>query len=304
MSDPGKDSNVLLGGLRSQGAFIRTDRPDKPLVSIVTVVLNGERHIEQTIQSVLGQNYDNIEYIIIDGNSSDRTLDIIRRYDDRIAYWKSEPDGGIYDAMNQGIALSSGTLINLLNADDYLEPQAVDRVVRTYLRVNCPKAIVYGNAFAVDDIHHVRAELFSTMRYWVGMTINHQAMFVHKGVYHEVGPYNSGYRLAADYDFLVRCRRKDVQFLPIPGCLVNFRNRGLSVRESGLHRKEANEICKQYFGSFSIKRWDFIIFNYIWMPLKLSVRAVLYTTVGVAGSRKMIDIYKKIVFGLNRHSKV
>jgi glycosyltransferase involved in cell wall biosynthesis len=99
----------IAGGLRTKGLFKATS-PAKPLITVITVVLNGERHLEQAIQSVIKQDYPHIEYVIIDGGSTDGTLDIIRKYEARIDYWVSEPDNGIYDAMNKGIALARGEL--------------------------------------------------------------------------------------------------------------------------------------------------------------------------------------------------
>jgi hypothetical protein len=108
-----------IGGLRTKGLH-KFDRDGWPLVSIVTVVFNGKRYIEQTIQSVINQSYPNVEYIIIDGGSTDGTLDIIRKYDSYLNYWVSDPDRGIYNAMNKGTALASGRYIIHLNADDLL----------------------------------------------------------------------------------------------------------------------------------------------------------------------------------------
>lgn len=268
----------------------------KPLVTVITVVRNGARHLEQAILSVLGQSYDHIEYIIIDGGSVDGTLDIIRSYEDRLAYWVSERDSGIYDAMNKGIQASSGELINLLNADDYLEPASVETIVGRYIRFGRP-AVYFGLAYAVDDAFAVKAEMFPTMRFWVGMTINHQAMFVHKAVYEQVGLYNSAYSLAGDFDFLVRCMQAKVPFLSIDRCLVNFRNSGTSVTESKRYRREAGIVSRSHFPFFSLKRADFLFFNYFWLPFKRGCRALLYKTFGVRGSRRMIRLLKKLLLG-------
>src|ERR1700742_4639960 len=108
----------MQGGLRLKG-IKKQSEIDNPLVSVVTVVYNGAKHLEQTINSVLNQSHKNVEYIIIDGGSTDGTLDIIKRYEDKIDYWQSERDGGIYFAMNKGVSLAKGELIGILNADDF-----------------------------------------------------------------------------------------------------------------------------------------------------------------------------------------
>jgi len=104
----------------------------EPLVSIITVVLNGRKTIEQTILSVRNQSYANIEYIIIDGGSTDGTINIIEKYSEGVDFWISESDNGLYDAMNKGIGYANGELIGLLNSDDYYESDAVSRVIEAY----------------------------------------------------------------------------------------------------------------------------------------------------------------------------
>ncbi len=287
-------SGRLEGGLRVQGISLSESTPGKPVISVVTVVRNGEHSLEQTIQSVLQQTYGAIEYIVIDGASTDGTLDIIKKYERKIAYWISEPDKGIYDAMNKGISASSGELINLLNADDYLEPNAVELVVAKYLDMR-KSAIIYGHAFAVDDRYSVKAPLFSRPAYWLGMTINHQSMFVHRKIYESIGLYDIQYRAAADYDFLVRSFRNNVPFELVEACIVNYRNSGVSFT-STRHREESNIINKKQFGTWSKKRWAFIMFNYAWMPVKLSLRTFLYEIIGVKRTRMLISLYKKIFF--------
>lgn len=113
--EPKKD--ILSGGLRTKGVG-KIGTIDRPLISVITVVFNGEQKIAQTIQSVINQDYQNIEYIIIDGSSKDRTIETIEQYTDRIDYWQSEPDLGIYDAMNKGIDLATGEWLNFMNCGD------------------------------------------------------------------------------------------------------------------------------------------------------------------------------------------
>ncbi|MBU1986032.1 MAG: glycosyltransferase, partial [Proteobacteria bacterium] len=120
------------GGMRSRGIEVQGG-PGHPLVSIITIVFNGESSIRQTIDSVLRQSYDPIEYIVIDGGSRDGTVSIIREYDAKIAYWQSEPDKGISDAFNKGIRAARGEIIGLVNAGDWYEVDTVKRVVENFL---------------------------------------------------------------------------------------------------------------------------------------------------------------------------
>ena len=106
----------------------------QPKVSIITVCFNSAKTIRDTIESVINQTYKNIEYIIVDGGSTDGTIDIIKEYEPYIAKWVSESDDGIYDAMNKGIMMSTGEIIGLVNSDDFLELEAIKNVVKTYLK--------------------------------------------------------------------------------------------------------------------------------------------------------------------------
>jgi len=120
---------------------------DQPLVSIITIVYNGEKHLQQTIESVLGQSYKPIEYLVVDGGSTDNSLSIIRSYGERIARWKSEKDRGISDAFNKGLSMVSGEIIGIINADDWYEPEAVERAVEALVGSD----IVYGDLRLIKD---------------------------------------------------------------------------------------------------------------------------------------------------------
>jgi len=115
---PEGESRQGEGGLRTQGCF-KTSLPNKPLITVITVIFNGEKFLEETIQSVINQTYDNVEYIIIDGGSTDGTLDIIRQYEHAIDYWISEKDSGMYDALAKGLQLATGHVLAYINAGDY-----------------------------------------------------------------------------------------------------------------------------------------------------------------------------------------
>jgi glycosyltransferase involved in cell wall biosynthesis len=133
------------GGLRTKGIAKQSSK-HMPLITVITVVRNGEKTLEQTILSVIDQTYQNVEYIIIDGVSTDNTLDIVRKYEDRIDYWMSEPDGGIYYAMNKGIDLASGEWINFMNSgDSFYKENTVDSVIPFLMNLKIDLVIGQAN---------------------------------------------------------------------------------------------------------------------------------------------------------------
>ena len=239
----------MHGGLRTTDAAPRQSEPGAPLVSIITVVRNGAAHVEQAITSVLNQSYRNFEYIVIDGGSTDTTLDIIRKYEDRIDYWLSETDRGIYHAMNKGLKLAGGELIGLLNADDFYESDALAQVVACW-RPDQP-AIYYGDNLVLQEDLGITYRRRASLRYWLGMSICHQAMFVHAAIYRQLQGYRTGYRLAADYDFLLRAVSAGVALVPVPAFLVTYRDTGLTSRHYAVSLAEAKRINRDSFGRFS-----------------------------------------------------
>ena len=195
------------GGLRLQGYF-KTSQNSKPLISIITVVYNGEKYLEETISSVLNQTYDNVEYIIIDGGSSDKTLEIIKKYEDKIDYWVSERDRGIYDAMNKGISLCKGKIIGIVNADDYIYHETLAKVISLLQEEEI--MFVYGKLDllsedgkifkTIDSIgqEHIKYRIFKLMPFL------HPTMFVKKSIYKQIGLFSTQYKLSADYDFTLK----------------------------------------------------------------------------------------------------
>lgn len=165
--------------------------------------------LRQAIESVLSQTYHDIEYIIIDGGSTDGTVEIVREYSNRIAQFISEPDGGIYDAMNKGIALASGDIIAFLNADDlYAANDVIANVADVFLRSEAD--VVFGDLVYVDrlDISNVvrfySARNFAPWKLRFGWMPPHPATFVRAEVYREAGGFDTAYRIASDYEFMVR----------------------------------------------------------------------------------------------------
>ena len=203
-----------------------------PRVSIITVVYNGEKHLEQTIQSVINQTYKNIEYIIIDGGSTDGTLDIIKKYKDHIDYWLSESDNGLYDAMNKGIGIAKGDLIGMINSDDWYESDAVKIIATTY-RNHPEKNIFHADRYDIgeDGTRRIRKYNPSVLKLkYYDMTYNHPSMFVTKEEYSK-HVYNTDLRVLSDYQFVLEAFLKDKNsFFYIDRAIVNYRLDGISTQ--------------------------------------------------------------------------
>ncbi|MBD5468184.1 MAG: glycosyltransferase [Lachnospiraceae bacterium] len=198
------------------------------LVTIITVCYNSEKTIAQTIESVLHQTYSDIEYLIIDGKSSDNTMKIVENY--RMAFGArmrvvSEPDNGIYDAMNKGIRMASGDLIGIINSDDFYEQDAVEKIVRSYRKDMC--AVLYG---AVRNLVDDREESVSILshEFLDRRMIGHPACFITKSAYDRYGLYDTKYCSVADYDLMLRYRNSGgVEFVPVYEIIANFRSGGM-----------------------------------------------------------------------------
>lgn len=221
--------------------------PETP-VSVVTVCLNAEAHIRTAIESVLGQTFHGIEYLIVDGGSTDGTLDIIRELEPRFCgrmRWTSEPDDGLYDAMNKGVAAATGALVGTLNADDFYEADAVERAVEAWLAVP-GTGVVYGDLRTIDGqgVQKVlqTPESVTARQLQSDMTLHHPATFVASEVYAVLGAYDTRYRIAADYDFLLRCVDAGVLFTRAPAVLTNFSLGGVSNRAVRAADRESTRV--------------------------------------------------------------
>lgn len=206
----------------------------KPLVSIITVVYNASKTLEQTILSVINQTYATIEYIIIDGGSTDGTIDILKKYDKKISFWSSEPDKGLYDAMNKGILQAKGEIIGMINSDDWYELNAVELIVKSYTE-NPNKCIFHGDRFDILEDGSKRVKKFHPSKFkflYYGMTYNHPSMFVSKEIY-ENELYNTNLKSLSDYEFVLKQYLKNSSiFFYIPEAYVNYRLDGISGKMS------------------------------------------------------------------------
>lgn len=208
-----------------------------PKLSVVTVCFNAVSCLEKAIVSVLNQNYPNLEYIIIDGGSTDGTLGIIHQYESQITYWVSEPDKGISDAFNKGIAKATGDIVGILNADDWYEQNTLQ--------------LIADNFYKGDVLH-------GKMQYWRGdqkdylvegnhtllfkeMTIHHPTVFVRKSVYDRLGTFEIDFNYAMDYELLLRFVSKSIPFHYIPEVLANMSFAGTSDRNWDKAIKESKK---------------------------------------------------------------
>lgn len=253
------------GGLRTKGHFKKSYK-DKPLISIITVVYNGEEHLEKTVQSVINQTYDNVEYIIVDGGSSDGTLEIIKKYEDAIDYWVSEKDAGIYDAMNKGVKLCSGEVIGLINADDWYELDAVREISKAYT-ISDKETIFYAHLNTILDdkksyIAYPSQDLFMLKK---GMILSHPTVFVPKEIYNRHGLFSTKYKIASDWDLMLRLYLAGVNFHEIKSVVANFRIGGASFIIDKNSVKEKHEIRKDH------KVYNFIDKYYVLDLLKLAI---------------------------------
>ncbi|MBK3333197.1 glycosyltransferase [Persephonella atlantica] len=221
-----------------------------PLVSIITVVYNGEKYLEETIQSVINQVYPNIEYIIIDGGSTDGTLDIIRKYENYIDYWVSEPDDGIYDAMNKGIKSATGMWINFMNAGDSFTNREV--LTKIKFHIYKEKALIYGNKIQNGEIIFP----LDITKLEVGEIMAcHQAMFFNKRVLKHELFYNVKYKIYGDYELVNRIYLKNPENLVyINEAICMFRGGGVSSKTSFQKRKDKYLILLNSYGISGLLR--------------------------------------------------
>ena len=213
-------------------------------VTIITVVYNAEKHLRDCIESVLAQNYPNIEYILIDGNSTDATFQIAQEYKDRIAVLISEKDRGMYDALNKGIALATGEVIGILNADDLLADENVIAQVAALFQQRKVEA-VYGDLdyVAPDDIAKVqrkwRAMEVKPRDLALGWMPAHPTLYIKASLFKQFGSYKLNYGSAADYELMLRYLYKHrITTAHLPKLMVKMRNGGMS-NQSLKHRYAA-----------------------------------------------------------------
>lgn len=226
-------------------------------VTIVTPCFNSEKTIKRTIESVLNQTYKDFEYLIIDGASTDKTVEIAKSYEKAFAGRMkifSEPDEGIYYAMNKGIGLAKGELIGIVNSDDYYEPEAVAKILEK--RSDASYQILYGFERILKDGGEIQIVLHHHSNL-PNQMITHPTCFVTKKLYDDKGTFNTEYRYSADYEFMLRMYNdKQVEFTPVYELISNYALGGASGTEAA-YLETMELLCR--YGTISREKYRLIV---------------------------------------------
>lgn len=240
-----------------------------PKFSIITVTYNAGKVLEDTIQSVVFQTYRNVEYIIVDGGSTDNTLDVVHKYQERICKVISEPDKGLYDAMNKGIRMATGDYLCFLNAGDELhENETLQKIVYTLKGKELPD-VIYGETAIVDEEgHFLHMRRLSTPEHlhWKsfkeGMLVCHQAFFARRELA-LANPYDLRYRFSADFDWCIRIMKQSKYLHNTHLTLIDYLNEGMTTQNHKASLKERFRIMTKHYG------WISTILHHGWFVIRL-----------------------------------
>ena len=243
---------------------------NKPLFSIITICYNAEATLEKTIQSVLAQTYPNVEYIVVDGASKDNTLAIINRYRPQLSKVVSEPDKGLYDAMNKGIGLATGDYLCFLNAGDtFFSASTLQEMVAT-LPADKQPDVIYGETALVDAegqfvrMRRLQApEVLTWRSFRQGMLVCHQAFFARREL---VPLYDLQYRFSADFDWCIRIMKQSRLLHNTHLTLVNYLDEGLTTRNQKASLKERFRIMVKHYGLFST------LLHHLWFVFRAIIK--------------------------------
>jgi glycosyltransferase involved in cell wall biosynthesis len=223
-------------------------------VSVVTVSRNSAVTLPDTLRSVATQSHPNVEHIVIDGASTDATCEVVKRYGTHVAKFLSEPDRGIYDAMNKGLAMATGDIVGFLNADDrYAEEHVLERVVRAMDKDNLDALFGDVAFFRADDpqrvVRRYRSDRFHPRRLAWGWMPAHPALFMRRSVYQRVGPFRTDYRIAGDFELIARVFKDEkIRYRHLAEVLVMMRTGGVSTsgwRNTLILNQEVLRACRE-----------------------------------------------------------
>jgi glycosyltransferase involved in cell wall biosynthesis len=223
-----------------------------PLVSIIIVVYNAEGVIELTLDSIFSQTYPNIETVIIDGKSTDRTLEIINKYSSRITKVISEPDSGIYDAMNKGLDYVNGEWIFFLNAGDVF---VCDTTLSDVFKQDFLSDVLYGDTLLKTDKHTLSSPSHIDKLFFFGNTLCHQSVFFNRRIFFQIEKFDTRYKVLADRDLLLRAFIKKCIFTKVHATISVYDQDGFSARNQSIYRLEELSLRKKYFSFFEFLRY-------------------------------------------------
>jgi glycosyltransferase involved in cell wall biosynthesis len=253
MLGPNDAGMRIEGGLRTSGV-LKSGTESKPLITFVTVVRNNEKTLARTIHSVQQQSYDNVEHIILDGASTDGTLDIIRGFADRIDYFASEPDRGLYDAINKAIPLARGDLICVLNSDDWLQPDSA-AIAAKLLGHGKYNGLLLTAANVVQDgtlVHYWKPAFVHPGTYFICADVCHNGIYATRKAYENSGPYDSTYKVAADFKWVMQCLDSGSIFRYTPEVAVNYSLGGTSSNVAQ-HAQDCLRVVRERFSFLETK---------------------------------------------------
>lgn len=241
----------------------------KPTLSVITIVYNNVKDIERTLLSVINQSYTPIEYIVVDGLSTDGTLDIVHQYRDKITILISGKDKGIYDAMNKGLAAATGDYVLFMNSgDEFYDAQTVNRVFNAR-----PDAdIYYGETEMINNQlqslgrrRHKAPDNFTWRSFKYGMSVSHQAIYIRRAI---TAPYDTRYLLSADIDWIIRGAQKAKNIVKVDGYVAKYLVGGMSKTKHRQSLTERFDIMKRYYGLLpTLFNHAVIAFNLAWYRL-------------------------------------
>lgn len=289
------DLKELLTAPHFDEARVRRPDPSFPRLSIVTTSFNKGQFLERAILSVLNQNYPNLEYIIVDGGSTDESVSTIRKYAAYLAYWVSEPDQGQSDALNKGYARSTGEIVGWLNADDFYLPHAFLRVAELF-RAYPEADVLFGNRLSVDENDAITEEVrftpfSSVVLQYDGMCLSTHSTFWRRELFSKVGWFDTALRFSMDYEFFLRAAARHARFR--------------HVREffGGMRRYRGNK-TDAVFGSLELARElhevDRRYRRKAWANVPMKVYALLYRTLHYARQGD----WEYVIRGIWRRSRV
>lgn len=260
-------------------------------LSIITVNLNNAIGLEKTVLSVLNQNFLDYEYLVVDGGSTDGSINVIRKHEDRLVYWVSEKDSGIYQAMNKGIRKASGEYCLFLNSGDKL---AGSDTLKRVFSVNRDEDIIYGDIVNVENGAVVDRKIYPdkiTFKHFYYDTLGHQATFIKRALFDDVGYYSEDYTFASDWEFFLKALfKKEHSYLHINECVCLFDTTGISNHRANYEemQRERTEIMMKLFPLFFE---DYLELDKVRKKLK----AVQNNPILFWIKKKVFPIYKTLV---------